>query len=148
MHQVAAAVAMAAAVAVVDDEDGVQWWQRGGAFNGGGSVRRQQQQRWGLRIWDDEATMKIDISGGGWRRRALAFDSGDGRRWALAFDSGDGRWQLWQRWTIETAFNGGGDGCVRYCSSVRWCLMASAMNYDQRARGRRKDMQSNNQPAQ
>ena len=51
--------------------------------------------------------MEIDIRGGGWRRRASAFDSGDGRRWVLAFDGGDG-WQLWQRWTIETAFDGGG----------------------------------------
>jgi hypothetical protein len=55
--------------------------------------------------------MEIDISGGGWRRRASAFDSGDGRRLVLAFDGGDGR-QLWQRWTIETAFNGGGGGGV------------------------------------
>ena len=102
---------VAVAVAAVDDEDGVQWW----AFNGGGSVRRQQ--RWGLRIGDDEATMEIDISGGGWRRRASAFDSGDGQRWVLVFDGGDGR-QMWQRWTIETAFNGGGGGFVRYCSSV------------------------------
>ncbi len=91
--------------------------------------------------------MEIDISGGGWQRRASAFDSGDGQRWALAFDSGDG-WQLWQWWTIETAFNGGGGGCVRYCSSVRRCSMAWAMDYDERTRGRRKDMQSNNQPAQ
>jgi len=50
--------------------------------------------------------MEFDFSSGGWRRRASTFDSGDGRRWALAFDSGDGR-QLWQRWMIETAFNGG-----------------------------------------
>jgi hypothetical protein len=58
-------------------------------------------------------TMEIAISGGGWRRRASAFDSGDGRRWALAFDGGDGR-QLWQQWTIEMAFNGGGGGGVRW----------------------------------
>ena len=77
----------------------------GGAFNGGGSVR--WRWRWGLRKGDDEATMEIDISGGGWQRQAAAFDSGNGQRWALPFDSGDG-WQLWQRWTIETAFNGGG----------------------------------------
>ena len=56
--------------------------------------------------------MEIDISGGGWRRRVSAFDSGDGRRWALAFDGGNG-WQLWQRWKIETAFNGGSGGGVR-----------------------------------
>ena len=60
----------------------------GGAFNGGGSVRRQR--RWGIRINDDEATREIDISGGGWRRRASAFYSGDGQRWALEFDGGDG----------------------------------------------------------
>jgi len=53
--------------------------------------------------------MEIDISGGGWQRRASMFDSGDGRRLALVFDGGDGR-QLWQRWTIETAFNGGSGG--------------------------------------
>jgi len=59
--------------------------------------------------------MVIDISSGGWRRRASAFDSGDGQRWALAFDGGDGRqlW-LWQRWTIETVFNGGSGGGVRW----------------------------------
>ena len=72
-----AAVAVAA-VAAVDDEDSVQWWQRGGAFNGGGSVRLRR--RWGLRIGNDEATIEIDISGGGWRRWASVFDSGDGRR--------------------------------------------------------------------
>ena len=57
--------------------------------------------------------MEIDIGGGGWRRRASAFDSGDGRRWALVFDGGDGR-QLWQQGrTIEMAFNGGGGGGVQ-----------------------------------
>jgi len=76
----------------------------GGGFNGGGSVRRRH--RWGLRIGDDEVTMEIDISSGRWQRRASVFDYGDGRRFVLAFDSGDG-WQLWQRWTIETVFNGG-----------------------------------------
>ena len=50
--------------------------------------------------------MEFDFSGGGWQRRASAFDSGDGRRWALAFDSGNGR-LLWQWWMIEIAFNGG-----------------------------------------
>jgi hypothetical protein len=60
----------------------------GGAFNGGGSVRRQR--RWRLQIGNDEAMMEIDISGGGWRRRASAFYSGDGQRWALEFDGGDG----------------------------------------------------------
>jgi hypothetical protein len=52
--------------------------------------------------------MEIDISGGGWQRRASAFDSSDGRRrWALAFDGGGGRqlWK-WRRW--------------------RWCLMEVA----------------------
>jgi hypothetical protein len=61
----------------------------GGAFNGGSSVHRQR--RWGLQIGNDKATMEIDISDGGWRRWASAFDSGDGQRWALAFDCGDGR---------------------------------------------------------
>ena len=55
--------------------------------------------------------MEIDISEGGWQRRASAFDSGDGQRWALAFDGGNGR-QLWQRWTIEMAFNGSGGSVV------------------------------------
>ena len=81
----------------------------GGAFNGGGSVQRQRL--WELQIGDDKAMMEIDISGGGWRRQASAFDSGDGQRWALAFDGGNG-WQLWQRWTIKTAFNGSGGGGV------------------------------------
>ena len=31
----------------------------------------------------------------------------------MSFDGGDG-WQLWQWWTIETAFNGGGGGGVRW----------------------------------
>jgi len=57
--------------------------------------------------------MEIDISDGGWQRRASAFDSGDGQRWALAFDGVDG-WQLWQRWMIEMAFNGGGGSVVRW----------------------------------
>ena len=57
--------------------------------------------------------MDIDNSGGGWRRRASAFDGGDGRRWALAFDGGDGR-QLWQRWTIEMAFNDSSSGGVQW----------------------------------
>ena len=87
--------------------------------------------------------MEVDISSGGcgWRRRASAFDSGDGRRWtlALAFDGGDG-WQLWQRWTIEMVFNGSGG------SGVRQHLMASAMDYDKRMRGWRKERQRNNQP--
>jgi hypothetical protein len=61
----------------------------GGAFNCGGSVRRQLW--WELWIGNDKATMEIDISGGGWRRRAPAFDRGDGQRWALVFDGGDGR---------------------------------------------------------
>ena len=60
---------------------------------------------------DNKAMMEVEISGGGWQRRALAFDSGDGRRWALAFDGGDGC-QLWQGWTIEMAFNGGGGSGV------------------------------------
>ena len=109
--QVAVAVAAVAALAAVVDGDGVQWWRRGGAFNGGNSI--QLRQLWGLRIGDDEATMEIDISGGGWRRQASAFDSGDGRRLALGFVGGDG-WQLWQQWMIETAFNGGGGGGVRW----------------------------------
>ena len=57
--------------------------------------------------------MEIDISGGGWRRRASAFDIGNGQRWALVFDGGDGL-QLWQRWMIETAFNSGGGGGVQW----------------------------------
>jgi hypothetical protein len=65
--QVAAAVVVVVAVAVVAE---------GGAFNGGGSVRRRR--RWGLRIGDDEATMEIYISGGGWQQRVSVFDSGDG----------------------------------------------------------------------
>ena len=76
----------------------------GGVFNGGGSIRRRH--RWRLRIGDDKATMEIDISSGRWQLQASAFDYGNGQRCVLAFDSGNGR-QLWQWWTIETAFNGG-----------------------------------------
>ena len=36
-----------------------------------------------------------------------------GQGWVLAFDGGNGR-QLWQGWTIEMAFNGGGSGGVRW----------------------------------
>jgi hypothetical protein len=61
----------------------------GGAFNGSSNI--QQRWQWGLRTGDDKATMEIDISGGGRRRRVSAFDSGDGQRWALAFGGGDGR---------------------------------------------------------
>ncbi len=96
------------AAAAVDDDDGVQWRRWGGrsmaaaAFNRGGN---------GLRIGDGDAKMVIDTSSGGWRWRASAFDGGDGQRWVLAFDGGDGR-QLWQRWTIEMAFNGSGCGSI------------------------------------
>ena len=31
----------------------------------------------------------------------------------VGFDGGDGR-QLWQRWAIETAFNGGSGGGVQW----------------------------------
>jgi hypothetical protein len=40
---------------------------------------------------------------------------------------------------VAVVFDGG--------SSVRRRLMASAMDYDERTRGRRKDNQRNNQPA-
>ncbi len=56
--------------------------------------------------------MEVDISSGGWQRRVSAFDGGDGQRWALAIEGGNGQ-QMWQQWTIETAFNGGGGGGVR-----------------------------------
>ena len=103
-----AVVVAAAAAAAVDDEDCIQWrWTMKMAFNGGRSFRRQWW--WGLRIGDGEAAMEIDISGGGWRRRASAFDGGNGRRWAFVFDGGNGQ-QLWQQWTIEKAFNGGSGG--------------------------------------
>ncbi len=67
----------------------------------------------GLRIGNDNLTMDIDISGGGWRRQASAFESGDEQWWALVFDGGDGR-QLRQRWTIEMSFNDGGGSGVRW----------------------------------
>ena len=44
------------------------------AFDGNGD---------GLRLIDGKAKMAIDTSGGGWRRRASAFDGGDGWRFAL-----------------------------------------------------------------
>ncbi len=47
-----------------------------------------------------------------WTLAGYSF-SNNGRMWALAFDGGDGR-HPWQRWTIETAFNGGGGGVVRW----------------------------------
>ena len=74
---VMAVSAAAAAVAAVDDEDGIQWrWTMKMTFNGSGSVRRR---RWyGLQIGNDEATMEINISGGGWQRRASALDGDDG----------------------------------------------------------------------
>ncbi len=71
------------------------------AFDGGGD---------GLRQSDGKAKMAIDTSGGGWGRRASAFDSGDGGRFALVFDC-DGT-QLWWRWMIEMAFDGGGGGGI------------------------------------
>ena len=57
--------------------------------------------------------MEINISGGGRRWRASAFDGDDQRRWALAFDGSDG-WQLRQQWTIEMVFNGDIGGDVRW----------------------------------
>ena len=69
----------------------------------------------------------------------------------LAFDSGDGQ-QLWQRWTIKTAFNESSMVAVAVVfdggSSVQRHSMASVMDYDKRMRGQRKDRQCNNQPAQ
>jgi hypothetical protein len=68
----------------------------------------------------------------------------------LAFDGGDGR-QLWQRWAIETAFNESSMVAVAVVfnggSSVRRRSMVSAMDYDKRTRGWRKEKQRNNQPA-
>jgi hypothetical protein len=69
--------------------------------------------------------MEIDISGGGWRQRASAFDGGNGRRWALGFD---GRWQWtavvaavdnrygiqWWQWRWRLMMAAAFDG-------VRWC---------------------------
>jgi hypothetical protein len=40
---------------------------------------------------------------------------------------------------VAVVFDGG--------SSVQWRSMASAMDYNERTRGRRKDRQRNNQPA-
>ena len=57
--------------------------------------------------------MEINISGGGRRWRASAFDGDDRRSWALAFDGSNG-WQLWQQWTIEMVFNGDVGGGVRW----------------------------------
>ena len=64
------------------------------AFNGGVN---------GLRISDVEAKMAIDISGGGWRRRASAFDGGNGQRWSLVFDGGDGQ-LLWQQLSVDNRY--------------------------------------------
>jgi len=41
------------------------------------------------------------------RGRRVERQRNNGRRWVFAFDGDDG-WQLWHRWTIEMAFNGGG----------------------------------------
>jgi len=60
---------------------------------------------------NDKAAIEIDISSGGWRRQASAFDGSDVQMWVLEFDGGNGQ-QLWQRWTIETAYNGGGGSGV------------------------------------
>ena len=57
--------------------------------------------------------MVIDTSGGGRRQPASEFDDGDGQRWPLVFDGGDGR-LMWQQWTKDTMFNGGGGGGVRW----------------------------------
>ena len=55
---------------------------------------------------------------------------------AAAVDDEDGvQW----RWTMKIAFNGG--------SSIRRHSMVSVVDYDERARGRRKERQRNNQPA-
>jgi hypothetical protein len=64
-------------------------------------------------IGDGKAKMAIDTSGGGWQWWASAFDGSNGQRWVLAFDGGN-EWQLWQRWTIELVFNGGGGGDVQW----------------------------------
>ena len=96
-------------VVVVDDDGGIKWRRRGGrsmavvAFDGNGD---------GLRLIDGEAKMAIDTSGGGWRKRASAFDGGDGWRFALlwttavvAVNDRDGvQWWRWRwRWQRLTA---------------------------------------------
>jgi hypothetical protein len=104
------AATVVAAEAAVDNEDGVRWrrWEgrsmAAAVFGGIGD---------GLRIGNGKGKIAIDTSGGGWQWRASAFDGGDGQRWVLAFDGGNGQ-QLWQRWTIETAFNGSGGGGIQW----------------------------------
>ena len=76
---------------------------------------------------------------GGHQRLTAAMD--EGGRWCLTVTM-DGSGGLKGRRSMAAAavvFNGG--------SSVRRSSMASGMDYDERTRGRRKDMQSNNTAA-
>ena len=109
--------------------------------------------RWGrtfmVKAHASKAKMEIDTIGGGWQWQASAFGGGNGRRWALAFDCGNGR-QLWQRWAIETAFNGCGGGGIQF--SWRWTTARRWRGengwHNERTRRRRKKRQRNSQPAQ
>ena len=117
MPVVVVAAAAVVAVAAVDNEDGVQWWRWQGhsmavaAFDGRLTVTAIDGDGVLLKQGNGKAKMATDTSGGGWRWWASVFDSGNGRSWVLVFDGGNGQ-QLWQQWTIETAFNGSGGGGV------------------------------------
>ena len=97
------------------------------ALNGGGGGGRSMAVAAfdgngdGLRLSYGEAKMAIDTSGGGWRRRASAFDGDGGDEWrfallwtaaVVAVNDRDGlQWWRW-RWCLMAvaAFDGHGDG--------------------------------------
>jgi hypothetical protein len=69
----------------VDNEDGIQW-------------QRQHLTAMAVRV----ATVGVSVWGRRWTKVGIGI-----------LDTGNG-WQLWQGWTIETAFNDGGGGGIRW----------------------------------
>ena len=76
----------------MDDDNGVEQWRWWGGRSMAAAAFEGDSN--GLRLSDGEAKMAIDTSGGGWQRRASAFDGGNGRRFAMMFDGNER--QLWR----------------------------------------------------
>jgi len=79
---------------------------------------------------------------GGRQRLTAATDKGGRWRLTVAMDGScgsGGRYRWWSMAAVAVVFEGG--------SSVQRRSMASAMDYNKRMRGWRKDRQHNNQPA-
>ena len=76
----------------MDDDNGIEQWRWWGGRSMAAAAFEGDSN--GLRLSDGEAKMAIDTSGGGWQRRASAFDGGNGQRFAMMFDGNER--QLWR----------------------------------------------------